>query len=272
MHDYSKAFRLDGKVALITGAARGLGAEIARAFVQAGAKVMVTDIGDKGAAGTASEIRKTGGTAEHMVQDVTSESGWEATVAATVSKLGGLDVLVNNAGIEIGALVAQCTLEDFRKTQDINVTGTFLGIRAAIRAMSPGGAAGKGGSIINMSSVAGIVGVTAHGAYGASKGAVRTLTKAAAVECGRLGTGIRVNSMHPGLVSTAMGTQLLDGLVSLGLAPDRAAADAAILALHPLGKFGEPYDVACGALYLASDASRWVTASELVIDGGVAGS
>ncbi|WP_394840818.1 glucose 1-dehydrogenase [Pendulispora brunnea] len=270
MTDYTRVFRLDGKAALVTGAARGLGAEIAGALAQAGAKVLVTDIADDGAYATAQAIRASGGTAEHLVQDVTIEPQWEAAIAVAVRKLGGLDILVNDAGIESSAMLAQCSLEDFRRLHSVNVEGVFLGIKHAVRAMSPGGAAGKGGSIVNLSSVAGMIGVTAKGAYCTTKGAVRALTKAAAVECGRMGTGIRVNSIHPGLILTEMGKQFVNSYVEQGLAPDRDAALAALLALHPMGRLGEPRDIAAAALYLASDAAKWVTGAELVVDGGVA--
>ncbi|MES0875016.1 glucose 1-dehydrogenase [Sinimarinibacterium thermocellulolyticum] len=267
--DYRTAFRLDGKVALVTGAARGLGREIARALAAVGAKVAVSDIIDDGARATVEWLRASGADARGFVHDVTDETQWQQTIAGTIEALGGLDILVNNAGVESGALLAECTVEDFHRIQDVNVTGTFLGCKHAIRAMSPGGAAGRGGAIVNLSSAAGMIGVIAHSAYGASKGAVRALTKAAAVECGRLGVGVRVNSLHPGLILTAMGEQLLDGLVRLGLAPDRKQAQAALLALHPIGRFGEPADVAAAVIYLASDAARWVTGAELSVDGGV---
>ncbi|WP_394840155.1 glucose 1-dehydrogenase [Pendulispora rubella] len=273
MTDYTRAFRLDGKVALVTGAARGIGAEIARALAQAGARVLVTDVADDGGYGTAQAIRASGGTAEQVLHDVTSEPQWEAAIATAVRNLGGLDILVNNAGIERSAMLSQCSLEEFKQIHSVNVEGIFLGIKHATRAMSPGGVAGKGGSIINLSSVAGIIGVAGHGAYSTSKGAVRALSKSAAVECGRLGTGIRVNSIHPGLIpSTDMGTKFVDSYVELGLAPDREASIAALLALHPIGRLGEPSDIAAAALYLASDAAKWVTGSELVVDGGVAAS
>jgi 3alpha(or 20beta)-hydroxysteroid dehydrogenase len=149
----------------------------------------------------------------------------------------------------------------------VNVDGVFLGIKHAIRGMRPGGPAGRGGSVVNLSSVAGLIGMPTLGAYCASKGAVRLLTKAAAVECGRLGYGIRVNSIHPGIVKTDMGINVLRNFARLGLAPSEEAADALVLSMHPIG-YGLPSDVANAALFLASDASRWVTGSEIVTDGG----
>lgn len=267
MNDYQKAFRLDGKVALVTGAARGLGAEISRAFSQVGAKVLVTDVLEAPAREVVGEIRSVGGAAQFANLDVTQENQWAAAVQAAVTQWGGLDIVVNNAGVETAALIAQCSAEDFRRVLDINVTGVFLGIKHAIRAMSPGGAAGKGGSIVNLASIAAVIGTTAHGAYHASKGGVRSLSKAAAIECAQLGTGIRVNSVYPGIVGTDMGRAFIRHFVDLKLAPDEASAEAAFRAAHPLG-FGRPEDVACAVLYLACDAARWCTGTELVLDGG----
>jgi NAD(P)-dependent dehydrogenase (short-subunit alcohol dehydrogenase family) len=268
MYDYSKAFRIDGKVALISGAARGIGAEIASALAQAGASVLVTDVVEGLAKEQVARLRKAGGKAEFIRHDVTIEADWAAAVAAAVQLFGGLDIVVNNAGIETAALISQCEVEDFRRVLDVNVTGVFLGVKHAIRTMAPGGAAGKGGSIVNMSSVAGIIGTTAHVAYHTSKGGVRLLTKAAAIECAQLGTGIRVNSIHPGIVGTDMGDNFIKHFVDLGLAPDLDSATAAIKGLHPMG-FGKTDDVASAVLYLASNASKWVNGSELVIDGGL---
>lgn len=266
MTDYGKRFRLDGRVALVTGAARGIGAEIALALAQAGARVIVSDVADGGGRATAQAIAAAGGSADACVHDVTVEAQWEAAVALAQHRYGRLDVLVNNAGIETAALLAQCTLEDFRRVMDINVNGVFLGVKHAIRAMAK--PQGQGGSIINLSSVAGLIGTTGHAAYHTSKGAVRLLTKAAAVECAQLGTGIRVNSVHPAIVATDMGTNFIQHFVDLGLAPDYATAEGAIKAAHPLGRFGEPADVASAVVYLASDAAQWVTGTELVLDGG----
>ena len=267
MTDYGKAFRLDGKVALVTGAARGIGAEIARALAQAGARVLATDVLDEAGVATAKGIAQSGGRCEFLHHDVTDETQWEAAVAAAVGRFGGLDVLVNNAGIETAAFLTSCEASDFRRVMDVNVTGTFLGVKHAVRAMQPGGAAGRGGAIVNVSSIAGMIGTSAHVAYHSSKGAVRSLTKAAAIECAQLGTGIRVNSVHPGIVSTDMGDKFIADFVALGLVPDTATAETAFKAAHPLG-FGRPEDVACAVLYLATEASRWTTGTELVVDGG----
>ena len=188
---------LSGKVALITGAARGLGAEIAQTFARAGAAVMITDILEDLGRATADEINRTGGKAAFLPQNV------------TVKNLGGLDIVVNNAGIEICALLENTTMEDFQRILDINVSGVFLGLKHACKAMKPGGIAGRGGAIINLSSVAGLRGFSGLSAYCGSKGAVKLLTKAAAVEFGNLKYGIRVNSIHPGLIPTDMGNAVL---------------------------------------------------------------
>lgn len=266
--DYNTITRLDGKIALVTGGARGLGAEIADALLQMGASVIITDVLDAvGAQTSASLDEKSPGRVAFFHHDVTSELDWESVVASTVKHFGGLDILVNNAGIETAAFFADCELADFQRTMAINVDGVFLGIKHAIRAMRPGGSAGKGGSIINLSSVAGLVGLPTLGAYCASKAAVRVMNKAAAVECGRLGYGIRVNSIHPGIVKTEMGVNVVKNFARLGMVPDEATADAMIESMHPIG-YGKPSDVASAVLYLASDAARWTTGAEIVIDGG----
>ena len=272
MRRFEQALDLTGRVALVTGGAKGLGAEIAAHLAQAGASVVVTDILDGAAQAVVEGLRQQGTPASFIHHDVVDEEQWEAAVAHAVATYGRLDVLVNNAGIEVPALISQCSAESFRRTMEVNVTGVFLGLKHAIRAMSPGGAAGHGGSIVNLSSAAGMIGVVAHAAYCASKGAVRLLTKAAAVECARLGLGIRVNSLHPGVVETDMGNNFVQGFVKLGLAPDLDTARRDILALHPLGRFGDVDDVAHAVHYLASDASKWVTGAELCIDGGIAAS
>lgn len=265
MTDTHNVFRLDGKTAIVTGAARGIGAQVAIALANAGAAVLVTDVADGN--NTVAKIRTAGGKASYFRHDTTNEAQWEEAVAEANKEFGGLDVLVNNAGIETAALVTECTLEDFSNVMNVNSTGVFLGIKHATRAMSKT-RGGKGGSIVNLSSVAGLIGTPAHIAYHASKGAVCLMTKAAAVECAQLGTGVRVNSVHPAIIWTDMGANFIKHFVDVGLAPDYPAAEKAVLAMHPIGHFGEVADVANGIVYLASDASKWVTGSELVIDGG----
>jgi len=268
MNDYSKAFRLDGKTALVSGAARGIGAAIAEALAQAGASVMITDILERAGQETVERIKRGGGEAAFFKHDVTDEAQWQAAIAQAEKEFGPLEVLVNNAGIETAALLSLCTVEDFRRVIDVNVTGVFLGLKHAVRAMSPGGSSGRGGAIVNMSSVAGLIGTTGHISYHASKGAVRLLSKAAAVECAQLQTGIRVNSVHPAIVGTEMGENFVRHFVDLKLAPDFATAEAAFKAAHPMGHFGDTADVANAVIYLASAASKWVTGTELVLDGG----
>lgn len=263
MTDYSKLFRLDGKAALVTGGARGIGAAVAEALTQVGASVLVTDVLEADGKATVERLRKGGAKAEFMRHDVTDEAQWEAATAAMGKHFGRYDILVNNAGIETAALLANCEASDFRRVLDINVTGVFLGLKHAIRAMNGKG----GGSVINMSSVAGLIGTPAHAAYHASKGGVRLLTKAAGVEFAALQSGVRVNSVHPAIVKTQMGEHFLQGFVDLGLAPDIEAARASVGAAHPMG-FGEVQDVAAAVLFLASDAARWINGAELVVDGG----
>jgi 3alpha(or 20beta)-hydroxysteroid dehydrogenase len=268
MYDYTKAFRVDNKVALISGGARGLGAEYARALTQMGASVVISDVLDKQGRETAAWIQANGGKAEFLHQDVTVEAQWESVVAETIGLFGGLDILVNNAGIEQLELLTNYTLEDFRRLLDINVVGVMLGMKHGIKAMSPAGVAGKGGSIINVSSIAGLIGATSLGGYCASKGAVRLMTKAIAVECAQLKTGIRVNSLHPGLVRTQMANSFFSNIVRMGLATDVEAGETAFKALTPMGTLGQPPEIAAGVIFLASDASKWMTGAELTLDGG----
>ena len=256
-------FRVDGKVVLISGAARGLGAAAAATLAAGGARVVIGDLLDDAGKSTAASL----GEAMFVHLDVTREGDWEAAIAATVKRFGGFDILVNNAGVETTSLLEDCSVEDFNFTMNVNVTGMFLGTKHAIRAMKPGGIAGCGGSIINISSIAGLKGNLALGAYCSSKGGARLLTKATAVECAKLKYGIRVNSIHPGMVNTDMGAKVLTDFLKLGLVPDVATAEAAFEAAHPLGR-GRPQDIANGVFYLASDAARWITGTELVIDGG----
>ena len=268
MHSTSSPFALPGKVALVTGAARGIGAACAHALAEAGARVMVTDVLDGPARELAADIRARGGQADVTALDVTDEAQWERAVRDTVERCGGLDILVNNAGIEIFTPLATMSLADWRRLQAVNVDGVFLGLKHAILAMRPGGVAGRGGAVINISSVTGMVGFPGAAAYSASKGAVRMLTKSAALECAQGAFQIRVNSVHPGVIRTAMADNLEAELVSLGLAATNAEAARLMESLHPIGRLGEPVDVARVVQFLASDAARFVTGSEYVVDGG----
>jgi NAD(P)-dependent dehydrogenase (short-subunit alcohol dehydrogenase family) len=245
--------RLQGKVALISGGARGMGAVEARLFASEGAKVTIGDVLEDEGRKLEAEINATGGEALFVRLDVTREADWQQAVAATVGRFGKLDVLVNNAGISGRGRVEDTPLEEWSRVMEVNATGVFLGSKLAIPAMRRSG----GGSIINISSQLGLVG-TDHSSpqYQASKGAVRLLTKATAVQYAK--EGIRANSVHPGPIVTPM--------------TEAARADPEryklMLSRIPLGCYGQPEDVAYGVLYLASDESRWVTGSELVIDGG----
>jgi NAD(P)-dependent dehydrogenase (short-subunit alcohol dehydrogenase family) len=268
MSDTSALFRLDGKVALVTGAARGIGASVAAALAAAGASVLLTDILEPPGAAAAARLVGAGARAGFQRHNVTDEAEWHAAIAYAEQQFGSLDILVNNAGIETASLLTDCDVDDFRRVMEVNVTGVFLGLKHAVRAMAPGGSSGRGGAIVNLSSVAGLIGTSGHIAYHASKGAVRLMTKAAAIECAQMKTGIRVNSVHPAIIATDMGTAFVQDFVDLKLLPDYATAEAVFKAAHPMGEFGTPHDVAAAVLYLAAPAARWITGIELVIDGG----
>ena len=244
--------RLEGKVALISGAARGQGEAEARLFANEGAKVVFGDILDMEGEKVEAEINETGGEAKYIHLDVTNESDWETAVKDSVNSYGKLDILVNNAGISIGKNVEETTLEEWDLVQDVNSKGVFLGTKAAIPAMRESG----GGSIVNISSIAGLVGI-ASAPYVASKGAVRLLTKSTAVQYGP--ENIRCNSVHPGFIETEM----IRGILS------DSEERAKRLAITPLGIFASAHDIALAVLFLASDESRYMTGSELVIDGGI---
>ena len=244
--------RLEGKVALISGGARGQGEAEARLFANEGARVVFGDILDTEGEKVEAEINETGGEAKYIHLDVTSESEWNAAVKESVNSYGKLDILVNNAGISIGKNVEETTLEEWDLVQDVNSKGVFLGTKAAIPAMRASG----GGSIVNISSIAGLVGI-ASAPYVASKGAVRLLSKSTAVQYGP--ENIRCNSVHPGFIETEMTRGMLSNN------EERAKR----LAITPLGIFATAHDVALSVLFLASDESRYMTGSELVIDGGI---
>ena len=245
--------RLAGKVALISGGARGMGAAEARLFCQEGAAVVIGDVLDDDGRAIEAEITGKGGRIAYVHLDVTSEADWQRAVELAVSRFGPLTVLVNNAGISAHGRVEDTTEEAWDRVMDVNAKGVFLGTKAAIPAMRRAG----GGSIINISSQLGLVGTEMSSPqYPASKGAVRLLTKVTALQYAK--EKIRVNSVHPGPIVTPM--------------TERRRADpaqqAVMISRIPLGRYGEPDEVAYGVLYLASDESSFVTGSELVIDGG----
>ena len=247
---------LDGKVALVTGVGNGsgIGGAICRSFAAAGARVVCTGIELAVVAATADEISESGGAAISLSLDVTKEADWKNTVDRIVGDLGGLDVLVNNAGVfELTSLV-DTTLKQFQAMQRVNVDGVFLGMREAVRVMRPDGTAGNGGSIINISSVAATHGVLDHVAYGSTKGAVSSMTRHAASECAANDYGIRINAICPGVVRTDMLIDTPENLQRVNEA-------------HALG-IGETSDIAGAALYLASAVSKRVTGTELTVDGG----
>ena len=261
--------RLEGKVALITGAASGIGLETARLFAAEGAAVVLADIQDGAGAYAASQIVDSGKTAMFLHVDVADEFSWSAAIAATAEAFGRLDVLVNNAGMVIAGDITELSLADWRRQQAVNLDGVFLGIKHALPLMRKGG----GGSIVNISSTAAIVGTTNLVSYSAAKGGVRALTKSVALQCAAAKDNIRCNSVHPGIIRTPI-YDTLEGMPQHGpegnnskfIGRDPEALGALVT---PLGIAGTPYDVAAGILYLASDESRYVTGTELIIDGGL---
>ena len=245
--------RLSGKVALISGGSRGQGEAEAKLFSSEGAKVVLGDILDSEGLVVTSDINESGGEALYVHLDVTSKDDWDSAVKQTLDNFGGLDILVNNAGISQRKLVHETTVDEWDRVQDINSKGVFLGTKAVIPAMRAGG----GGSIVNISSIAGIVGLTSSASYSASKGAVRLLTKSTAVQYGP--ERIRCNSVHPGFIDTEMNRAWLED--------EELRAER--LKMTPLNMFANSHDVALAVLYLSSDESRYVTGAELVIDGGI---
>lgn len=254
----TKMGRVEGKVALVTGAASGLGRATSIRLAEEGAKVMVTDWEDKGGNETVRMIKNAGGQASYMHHDVSKEEDWQAVLAGTLDIYGRLDVLVNNAAVIIAKSIKDTTLKDWQWQNSIALDGVFLGVKYGAEAMEKSG----GGSIINISSIAGIIGLDRSAAYCAAKGGVKLLTKAAAVEFARMKNGIRVNSVHPGVIRTPG----VDATIRKYGGSEKVKAR--FESMSPLGELGEPNDIANGVLYLASDESKYMTGSELVIDAG----
>ena len=245
--------RLRDKVALISGGARGIGAQVAKLLAREGAKVVIGDILETEGRQTEAEVNEIGGKCLFVRLDVTSEADWERAVAEAVTRFGKLDILVNNAAIALIRDLEYISEAQWDSVMGINAKGVFLGTKAAIPAMRNAG----GGSIVNISSIAALVG-GANSAYSASKGAVRLLTKSTAIQYAA--QGIRANSVHPGMIETPLSLSLV---LNTQEAREQAAARC------PLGRLGQPEDIAFGVLFLASDESSFMTGSELVIDGGL---
>ncbi|MBD1381516.1 glucose 1-dehydrogenase [Bacillus sp. IB182487] len=244
--------RVINKVTVITGAGAGIGKATASLFAKEGAKVVLTDINKESSEATLHQIVNDGGQAIFIQHDVTKEDNWKKVFNIAISKYEKIEVLVNNAGIAMQASIEDCTYEQWRRIHEVNLDGVFLGTKYGILAMK----ANKKGSIINLSSIEGNIAEPQLAAYNSSKGGVRLLTKSAALHCAKSNYGIRVNSVHPGYLHTPMHEKFSSEQIKQ------------IESLHPIGHLGEAIDVAYGILYLASEEAKFVTGSELVIDGG----
>ncbi|MGI9522050.1 MAG: SDR family NAD(P)-dependent oxidoreductase [Hyphomicrobiaceae bacterium] len=260
--------RLDGKVALVTGAARGIGAQIARRMAEAGASVVLCDILEERGHETASEVAAMG-VARFIKLDVTVEGDWKSAVSKTVSGYGGLDILVNNAGVFLGRSIEEVSDHDWERIIAVNLNGVYLGTKLCAPALRERGHTSMhGSSIVNLASTAGIVGSYIDPIYSMTKGGVTTFTKAMALAFSGRGDQIRVNSIHPGVVDTAMGKQTFVCQAANCEQRSIEAIRQAAIGMYPLGRIGTPDDIALGATYLASDAAGFVTGASLVIDGG----
>jgi 3(or 17)beta-hydroxysteroid dehydrogenase len=252
--------RLNNKVAIVSGSAEGIGEATAKLFAKEGAKVVVADINETKGPKVVNDIQQAGGEAIYFSLDVTKEKGWQDLMNATTQKYGKLNVLVNNAGISRAKDIENTSLDDWNAIMAVNATGVFLGTKYAIETMKD---SGELCSIINRSSIDGQIAESGLFAYCASKGAVTILTKSAALCCGEKGYKIRVNSVHPGYIRTALTEEEARGY---GLEPEEYFVKVG--KQHPLGCIGEPDDIAFIDVYLASDESKWTTGAEFVVDGG----
>jgi len=256
--------KVEGKVAIVTGGASGIGAASAETLAREGARVVVTDIDDALGAAVVARIGAAGGEALFVHQDVTDEAAWPDVIAAAVARYGRLDIMVANAGVGIGGLIVEMSLADWRRQTAINLDGVFMSVKFSIPAMMKSG----GGSIIIMSSVAGLRGSAGLAGYCATKGGVRLFAKAAALECAAMNANIRVNSIHPGIIDTPIWGKIPAGAAAPGRNSPIDAVEMAKFAV-PLARAGQAQDIANGVLYLASDLSSYVTGTELAIDGGM---
>ncbi|HEX7777331.1 MAG TPA: glucose 1-dehydrogenase [Parvibaculum sp.] len=261
--------RVQGKVAIVTGAAKGIGAASARVLAREGASVVCSDLDETGGEAVAADIQRMGGEAIFVRHDVVDESQWESVVKLAEDRFGGLHILVNNAGIApVDSPIEDKLLSDWRHTIAIDLDSVFLGCKHGIRTIKKTTAKGGTGSIVNISSILGLVGSSNASDYNAAKGGVRLLSKAAALECAEAGYGIRVNSVHPGFIDTPMvrGVMARGSLGSLKLSANEIAE--ALVMMHPIGRLGIADEIANMVLFLASDEASFVTGAEFVVDGG----
>ena len=257
---------LTGRKAFVTGGAQGLGEGMAHALAAAGAKVVIADLQDD----LGPKVAESSGEGHGFVHlDTTDDANWEAAIAEATALLGGLDILVNNAGIEITSLIVDLDPAAVRKQLEVNLLGTALGLKHAFLTMRPGGAAGNGGVVINVASVAATIAFPGISVYSATKSGVDRLTRVAAMESGKLGYGVRVNCIYPGLVPTAMGAGLANDVAQIGLFGSPEEAVGAVIELTPSGRLGAVEDMADAVVFLASDASRFINGVGLPVDGGM---
>ena len=259
--------RLDGKTALISGAARGIGAETARVMVEAGARVIVADVRDEAGQETAAKFGDAGA---YLHLDVTSEADWQAGVKLAEDRFGGLDILVNNAGLFTGLDLEEATLDDWHRLAGVNMTGVFLGTKLCTQALAARGEnSPQGAAIVNTSSIAGLVGSQLDPLYSMTKGGVALFTKSTALYYSRKGYRIRCNSIHPGVIDTDMGAQTYEARAAKQGLNDPAKAKEYSAKMHPIGRLGVPLDIANGICFLASDDAGFMTGAGLVVDGGI---
>jgi NAD(P)-dependent dehydrogenase (short-subunit alcohol dehydrogenase family) len=261
--------RLDSKVALISGAVSGIGAETARLMIEAGAKVAIADVQDDRGRELAQALAAAGGQAFYAHLDVTREDDWAVAVNEVIARFGALDILVNNAGVFLPKGIEDSTLSDWKHVCAVNLTGVFLGTKAAIPALRDHGATSLHGSaIVNLSSIAGLVGSAMAPLYSMTKGGILTFTKSAALEFGRKGYRIRVNCIHPGIVDNEVGRLAIATRARQQGIDDIAAVRKQVSAAYPIGRIDTMADIASGIIFLASDDSGFMTGSGLVVDGG----
>lgn len=262
--------RLDGKVALISGAARGIGGETAQLMAKAGAKVVIGDVLDERGRQTVAAINAAGGQAEYVHLDVTKDAEWQAAIDTATSKFNKLDILVNNAGVFVGKGIEDISMAEWERLVAVNMTGVFLGTKMAIPALRAAGANSEHGSaIVNLASIAGIVGSQLDPLYSMTKGGVTLFTKSAALEFGRKGYRIRVNSIHPGVIQTDMGEQTFVARAQRAGTNDTSAARKVVTDSVPWGRMGVPMDIAKGIVFLASDDAGYMNGAGLIVDGGL---